>query len=72
MHLLRPFKVFSPLESNYEKLLINSLIIDFAIDFSRTFIAKYTEKNLQKIIRIVLKAHVAPSDRFYEKLLKIK
>lgn len=67
------FSGFLPLlKSIYDKLLIHSIIDDSITDLFRSFIIKYKEKNLQKIIKTVLKAHVSPSNKFCKKRKKAK
>ena len=64
---------FSPLlESSHDKFPVNLLIIDPIIDLSRLFIAKYTEKDLQKILKMVLKTCSPLCNGLYEKLLKAR
>lgn len=59
-------------KSNYNKHLFDSLIIDFIVDFSRLSIAKSTEKDLQKIFRLVLKTQALFFNELCKKLFKIK
>ena len=59
------------LKSNYNKRLIDSPIIDFIVNFSRLSIAKSTEKDLQKIFRLVLKTQALSFNRLCKKLFKI-
>ena len=65
------FRFLSPPESNHDKLLVYSPIIDSIIGLFGPSITKYTEKNLQKILKIVLKTQ-ALFDGSYEKLLKAR
>ena len=58
----------APPESSHNKVPINSL----AIDFSKIFIAKYTEENLHRIFRIVLLAQAPSSNGPREKSLKAR
>ena len=55
------------MESNHDKALV-----DFSIGPSTLLVAKYTEKNLQKIFKTVLEAQALPSDGPFEKLLKAR
>ena len=54
-----------PPEFSYDETLANPPAIEPPV-------AKYTEKDLQKIFRTVLKARVPPSDGAYQKLLKAR
>ena len=62
----------SSLESSHDKPLVNFYIIDFNVNFSRPFIAKYTEENLQKILKTVLETCIPLFDRPREQLLKVR
>lgn len=39
-------KFSSLLKSSYDKLLVNSLIVNLIVGFSKSFITKYIEENL--------------------------
>ena len=55
------------LESSHNKAPVNPP----AFGLFKPLVAKYTEEDLQKIFRTILKAQASPSDRPYEKALKI-
>ena len=68
-----PLKSLPSLKSSHDKQpLVNFLVVDPIISFSGPSIAKYIEDDLQKIFRIVLKAHTPLFDRFCENLLKAR
>ena len=54
-----------PLESSHDKALVNPIAIEPPI-------AKYTEEDLQRILRTVLEARAPPSDGAREKPLKAR
>ena len=56
------------LESSHNEALVGPLIIGT----SKSLVAKYIKKDLQKILRTILKARVPPSDKPHEKLLNAK
>lgn len=59
-------------KSSYNKLSVDSSIINFIIDSSELFITKYIKKNLKKILKIVLEAYISLFDKSCKKLLKAK
>lgn len=60
------------LEFSYNKPLINFSIINFIVGPFGFFVAKYIEKDLQKILKTILKAHALFFDRPFKKLLKAR
>ena len=58
----------APSESNYDKAPINP----FAVGLLKSLATKYTEEDLQKILRTVLEAQAPPFDGPHKKLLKTR
>ena len=60
----------SILRSNHNNFLVDFLIVYLIIRFFGPLIAKYTEKNLQKILKTILEAQAPSFNSPCEKLLK--
>lgn len=72
-HISKYFSKFlPPPKSNHHKPPVNLSISDLIIYFFRLFVAKYIKKDLQKILKIILKVGVLPFDRPCKKFLKIR
>lgn len=62
----------SPPEFNYNKSLIDSVIVNPVVNLFGSFINKYIEEDLQGIFRTVLKTQLSLFNRPHKKLLKAR
>ena len=58
------------LKYTYNKFFVDPFVVDLVVILLRSFIIKYINKNLQKILKIVLKAQLFSINRPCKKLLK--
>ena len=71
--IFESFLGFLPLpRSDYNKFLVNFLIVNPIVGLLELFIAKYIKKNQQKIFKTVLKTPAPFSDGSCEKFLKAR